>query len=801
MRLFIDNKEADIDAKTEVIITISDSEFKINTISDEVVEVPIILPMTPRNAKIFGYAYDPNEEKLFNNEIHSMILKKEEAIIFAGTIILVESVQRSHPQIAQGYFKCKLRRTQSWINVVKQKMFNEIPIQYEEVMSSATIKKSWAKNQVVKFLPVRRDRFHSNRTTNTFVKYEQIIPAHAYHPFLHIKSLVESMVGQAGYELNSEFMNEELFNSMHISGNYILRSDTTASMKKSVEFCAGRLTTKEAVADEYGEVYANPLYPQNSFGAIVETADPNEEVLGEKALGVFNTNGTFKMQGNVPSFVPGAEVNVAFEYNLSFNSEYEIKDKEFLTGFDTIIMNDGLKFHYKIPNSFTDHRKSFINGQKYWIKLFGREAEVFSYVFIKYLKNKDADLNNLTPEDVALQFVITIHGTQTAPIRFETTEKLLEVVVLSQNGVPYPDDWAMYSERYSNRGDIDVGLIFRTNFERLTASEEKLLYDIRFAGAKPGMKFTIGRKTTVRPILLPHPGLGSKINFPDVAAHQIRQFKLLEAIAHLYNFRFYTDFVNKIVYAEPRDMIYKNDSVDWSSKVDTQKPIIVAEMGAKLPLKRVKLFKDGDGVVAKHNINNRSVYGSWEKTFTKYFSSTIVENDVNPLFTATLNVTNEIVSAPSASIINAGDRARHSALLDEELNFVPKIVAYVGLVPLRENEKWGYPSYGTEYPYVTFFDKQRDISLRFDDDYTQGLHKYFDKEDMIEELSREITLNIWLTPQDVEAFVDTYRVAPNFRSLFIIKIGDEKHRLRMKEIKNYNPNSGDSTQCVFFKEL
>ena len=46
MRLFIDNIEADIDPKTEVILNFSDKEFEINTMSDETYDVPIKLPMT-----------------------------------------------------------------------------------------------------------------------------------------------------------------------------------------------------------------------------------------------------------------------------------------------------------------------------------------------------------------------------------------------------------------------------------------------------------------------------------------------------------------------------------------------------------------------------------------------------------------------------------------------------------------------------------------------------------------------------------------------------------------------------------
>ncbi len=798
MRIFIDNNEADIDPKTDIILNFSDTDFNLKKISNGISEIPIALPITENNAKIFGYAYDPNEETLFNNQRHSVTLKKEEAIIYAGTIIITETIH-SFPQVDIGYFKCLIRRPENWINHIKQNMFNEIPIVYDSIFSGVTIQNSWQKENVVKFLPVRRDRFHSSKTSNTFVKYEQIIPAHGYHPFIHLKSIIESMLSQSGYQIKSKFLNQELFNSLHISGNYIQKTDTTANMKKSIDFCAARLTNKTATADKYGKVYANPLYQLNSCGAIVESADPNETVDGYKPIGVFNSNNTFSMEGGVPTFTPNAEIDLAMEYNLSFSSEYEITNRKFLCGFDTIIMEDGLQFQYKIPNSFTDHKNNITNGHKYWVKLFGRSVNNYN-VFIKYSTSQIQNGQNV--KYTAFKLITSFSGNQSQPTEFTCNEDIIAVEIYSQEGIEYNEDWALYKDLNLNKGTIDIGLIFRTNFEHLKPSKHKLIHDISFGGAKPGMSFTIGRKTSVRPILLPHPGLNAKLNFKEIAAHQIRQIKVFEAIDHLFNLRFYTDFINKIVIIEPRDMIYEDDRViDWSHKVDTEKHIAVAELGKELPRKIDKLYRIGDGEVAKYNIANRCTYASWGKTFNKFVSNVTNINDYNPIFTATRSITNEINSAPSASIIHAGDRARHSTLLDEELNFIPKIVSYVGLMPLPSGEKWGYPSYDNKYPYVTFFDINRDISLRFDDDRIVGLHKYFDKEFITEEYSREVTIYLWLTPQDIEAFADTTRDGADFRSLFIINIGGEKHKLRMKNIHNYNPNSGDSTRCTLFKEM
>ena len=87
---------------------------------------------------------------LFNNKIHRMSLKKNEATIFGGTIIILEAVHKSYPQIAQGHFYCLLRRSENWLTRIKQNMFNETPIDYNITLNSSTIKNSWKEGEVVK---------------------------------------------------------------------------------------------------------------------------------------------------------------------------------------------------------------------------------------------------------------------------------------------------------------------------------------------------------------------------------------------------------------------------------------------------------------------------------------------------------------------------------------------------------------------------------------------------------------------------------------------------------------------------
>ena len=41
-----------------------------------------------------------------------------------------------------------------------------------------------------------------------------------YHPFLHVRTLMESIAAQAGYSIRSDFMETDFVGSLYISGRY-----------------------------------------------------------------------------------------------------------------------------------------------------------------------------------------------------------------------------------------------------------------------------------------------------------------------------------------------------------------------------------------------------------------------------------------------------------------------------------------------------------------------------------------------------------------------------------------------------
>lgn len=95
------------------------------------------------------------------------------------------------------------------------------------------------------------------------------------------------------------------------------------------------------------------------------------------------------------------------------------------------------------------------------------------------------------------------------------------------------------------------------------------------------MNLTLGRRTTLKPIFLPHPCEGSTVRFADVAAHRVRQIDLIGALKQMFNLCFYSDALTGTLYIEPRDDFYRDDTViDWNDRIDRSRPVTVEELGA-----------------------------------------------------------------------------------------------------------------------------------------------------------------------------------------------------------------------------
>lgn len=90
-------------------------------------------------------------------------------------------------------------------------------------------------------------------------------------------------------------------------------------------------------------------------------------------------------------------------------------------------------------------------------------------------------------------------------------------------------------------GQIDIRLTIRSAAREIAPSSPRYFDRVYFGGADQGMNLTLGRRTTLKPIFLPHPCEGSTVRFADVAAHRVRQIDLIGALKQMFNLCFYSD--------------------------------------------------------------------------------------------------------------------------------------------------------------------------------------------------------------------------------------------------------------------
>lgn len=393
----------------------------------------------------------------------------------------------------------------------------------------------------MKFFPIRRDEYPQRNSPTDLLPAQRLLTVDDYHPFLHVATLVETIFGEAGYRIESRFMESELFRSLYMSGAYASRD--TAALAARMGFFARRLSSATAKADYSGRVAANPNTALNSVGNIVETATPQTpDADGEPVPGLSNNGGCFGFdRGNIV-FTPTTEVSAGFEYYLKYTTDHVIQSRQRLKGFDSVYLGTGADMRFSLANRYEDRRGGIAQNRSYTAIVFDH-AEGRQYR-LSYTRNGTAD--TLWSEFAA----------RTAQVVTPAAGSVANPVLQVRSGTrwePYAGDWALYDGYIAERGETTVELRVRTAAERLSPSSPKYFNRIYFHGAEEGMSLTLHKECSLQPRFSSAPGYGSAITFADVARHRIRQSELLEALQHLFNLRFHTEQATRTVRIEPAD--------------------------------------------------------------------------------------------------------------------------------------------------------------------------------------------------------------------------------------------------------
>lgn len=737
------------------------------------------LPSTPTNDALMGYPADVQSSVNFNDTSHVGVVTADGEEIFRGSAYLL-AVRIG---VAETLYEVAVTGgTAAWAKSIALKRFNTIPIEYAGVLTPSAISASWQdENTPVRFFPVHRDSYEVTNSSVGLLPAERILSTDDYHPFISADALLRAIFADEGYELRSNFMQSDLFRSLYVSGAYAA-TDTTLQRRR-MDFNARRTSDAEAAADASGRVYCSDAVKVNSLGAFVTTASADE------AEGAFDPNGVFRTDGESICFTPPSSVEAGFEYHIKYVTDYRIATRTRLKGFDEVYLNTGAIFKYTLANPFADRRgQTLREGYRYM-------AVVFSHA--------DGAAYSLRTAEGG---VIAQFAARTAYVVMPaecTSTVLYRKAAGEASFSPYDGDWALYDGSVTETGQREVELTVRTDPQTVTPSSPFRFDRMFFQGAEAGMNIVLSRESWLRPRFSASPGLGAAIEFADVAHVQCTQMEVVDALRQMFDLMILTDERDKTVLIEPRcDFYRRSNPIDWTSKIDFSHDVKITERAADFRRRRTLAYGEADATVARFDAEHNTSFGSWSVTMQSHSSPEGRQSERNVLFSPTLSLAGKYANAPSAMIMQVRDRDEEYS--SEDMNFTPRIVRYVGMCPLAQGERWGFPSEGTSYPLAAFHcgaaAVEEPFTLCFEDrGGAEGLHVFYDERIKHEQRGHKVTLHLRLTPSDIALLTDADAEHSLQRRLFRLDIGGAHGLYTLQRIDGYNP-SQPSTRCVFLQE-
>ena len=688
MKLTIDQIPCDLDPSQRIALDYDAQDLADVRSGNKGHALRLRLPATRTNDRIFGFAAEPYTGQRFNAAQHTAVLSDGEAKLLQGSVRLLSAAYDSDPE---GYLIEIRSGTSEWARQAAAEMFNTLGISFSGRLTPTMIRQTWTNNTPVKFFPVCRDEYTPELSSVELIPVERFLSVDDYHPFISAATVVQTLFSEAGYTLESDFLNGEFFRSLYLSGAYSSR-DTNA-LRNHMDFLARRTTTAATTANSDGRVYANPYKSINSVGNFVETVNPNDQNdLGETLTDVFSNNHCFTVEDGEIVFRPMTSVTVAFEYHIRYITDHRILDRNRLKGIDSFYLGDGTEVQGALANRYADRRNSTKPAFQYRAIVFNH-TEGNSYRLTCTVNGTAG--HAIGEFDSRSALVTTPSGsTVTAPV-------LLCKAAGSTTYTTYTGDWALYDGYIGETGQTEVEMTVRTNPVTVTPTSPKTFSTIYFYGAEPGMKFSLSRQCTLRPDFTGAPGLNTPISFEDVARHRVRKWVVLDALRHLFNLRFYTDEETRTVYVEPADDFYRlGQTFDWSSRIDRSQPILLGDAAQDAERVRIYKYREADGAVTRLNATLEEPFGQWRLVNDSAAAIDRERNLANPFFSPTVSETECYADAPSALVLRVGDRDAPDTT--DRNSFTPRIVRYCGMQPLPAGERWGYPSTGDSYPLAAF---------------------------------------------------------------------------------------------------
>lgn len=779
MRLTIDAYVCDIGEEPTIPISFNADSLSKTLKASVAQNLKITLPPTKANILALGYPQNLNAVRRFNEQRHAAKITKGGASLFSGDVKLLKVS-------SQGYVVEIKSDRMGWVKSAITAKFDEIPIEYAARLTPQTVKDSWTNELPVKFLPIHRDQYPQQNSSSDLLTAEQILTVGDYHPFLHIKTIIEKIL--AGYSVESCFMESEIFKSLYMSGAFA--SKNSGALDQRMGFRARRLTTKAATADIYGRVYATPYGGSSVLGNLVETATPHSVDEDNLPLtDVWNNGNCFGIEDLKIIFRPTTNVTTAFEYYLKYTTDHYIESRTKLRGFDSINLGAGSDCSFDLTNRYVDKKGAISTNFQYRIIVFNHTAG--SQYRLTYTKG---NIHNVEWK---------LFSSRSILVTSDVTNACSNPKLYIKNGdswALYNNDWALYNGYIGERGETTVELRVKSAPEALAPTSPRWFNTIYFHGADAGMELTLHKECSIQPVFTSNPGFGSSISFSDIAQHQIYQIDVIEAMRQMFNLRIQTDEETKTVYIEPYDDFYDHQKLfDYTSKIDFSQNIEIADLALGIHEVREWKYRGSDGNVDRLNISLESPFGEWTTTANSYATKEGKEVNMNQLFCPTINGDDLYSNAPSAQIMKVGNRD----IIETSDEVSPRIVRYCGIQPLPSDELWGHPSSKAEYPLAAFHlladANQAGFTLCFEDrDGLTGLHSYYDNQIAQEVNRQKITLHLHLEPYEMESLLTCGTASPDIQSIFKFVIENQTIYCHLHSIDDYNPKE-TTLKCSFIR--
>lgn len=748
--------------------------------------VELRLPATAANNALFDSSRRLDSAARFNLDHHAAHLDKDGVRIFEGTAYLLDTTVESGEPTS---YTIRIKEGGAeWIEDVVYGSISDLDIPFSELLNLNTISRSWENDGSVRFLPIYRGNYRPHYSSASALPVERVLLSDDYHPFISIRDMVREMFAKSGYTLRSDFLDSEFGRSLYMSGDYAHTNNELATER--CDFLARRREEAVATADFSGRVFASTAFSAHTVGPIVDTANPDAtDSNGRKMSDTFCKGNSFKINsaGNI-CFEPIMSVRAGFLLHLEYSTEYKILSRERFCGFDTVEGLNGERVDVILANTCQDYRNNISRDTHYRVL-------VFDHVENRQYKLEATLLNGVS--------VIIHHWSSRSSIMGTPSQKIHSPTLYYRDSdnepwKPFIEDWAIYSGFIEETGMIDVEMDFRLSPKDIAAGESLVLDKFWFGGADPDMQIKVKTSTSLQPYFTSVPGYDSMLEFKDIAP-RIRQVELLSALGEMFNLAFYTDRTRKELHIEPLESLYDGEQiVDWSSRINHLGGVKVADAGVDLPQNFALTYIDSD--LASHNFNteNNTTIGKWHFRNPLYGTINSTRTLGNSLFTTTLSISDILLTAPSASLLQVGDRGDDGSF---ESAFTPRIVCYKGLRNLPEGESWGSPSTRlSQYPYASFVDNES-VNLCFESrNGIKGLHKHYLPMLLRQRDSLRVTLDLHLTTAEIAHLFTADGTKPSLRTKFRFNIQGESQLFRLVEVKQWDLNS-NIVRCTFEQEL